>query len=312
MRYSNIVIEGCRLSHPHVFDTFQHAIICAYGNYTIVKCFYLNPPDRHKHYILRQAKLLNKFLKEKDNEALLHFKREQQKGFTQHLEPPLPKFEVVEDRLFIEKYALNSAEWKHPGLPTGYEQVVKDIAESGTFNPFYQRVEINGYIIIPGFTESEKSWINIKKFNIEFNGKKICDIGCMHGYYSFKAEECGSFSTGIDIDTGAIKAAKIIAKYRNSISEFKTYNSENRFTSKYDIILALNVLHRVSDFRKVCQNIFISSSEAILEVGESQISNIITIGKENQFTLKKAIKSHRNSEVIGQRILLHMQKIKSG
>ena len=308
LRYTNIVVEGCRISHPHVFGAFKSALANAYGEYVIVKPFYLNPDRdvREKQYLLRQAVLAKNAAKYGDTDALYKLKHEYSKGFCDYLEPILNEFEEVKSASQIIDYALASKDARHKNLPLQHQNLIKQIAESGTFNPFYQRVEVGNEIVIRGFTDSVKSWENILNFHVQFEGKKVCDIGCMHGYYSFKAEELGATVTGFDIDHGAITAAKHIAQSRNSSCAFDVFNVENPFAVQFDIIFALNVLHRVKKFELVCRNIFHSANEFILEIGEIQLQQLLSLAKEFGLRMKKVIKSHRCSDVVGQRVLLHI------
>lgn len=306
LRYCNIVLEGCRVSHSHIFETFRNAVYNAYGEYTLFKCFYLCPDQeqREKQYLLRQAKLAKQAARDHDTQALEMLKQEHQKGFCAFLEPPLPEFEVVKETSAIVDYATTNAQAKHPALPPEHEELLRVIAQSKAFNPFYQRVEIGGEVVIGGFTESEKTLTNIRKFNLDFTGRSVLDIGCMLGYYCFKLEELGAQAFGIDIDAGAIEAAKAIARARGSSAVFSVTNSELRFDRDYDVILALNVLHRVSDCEAVCRNIFNAARTTILEIGEAQIKDILTLGKPLGFRMKQIVKSHRSSDVIGQRMLV--------
>jgi cytidylate kinase len=310
LRYVNIVIEGCRISHVHIFQSFVNTLFSVYGDYTLLKCFYLNPPldVRQKQYLLRQAQLAKKVAKYCDANALKSLEHQNKKGFCEFLEPPLPGFDVVECPNSITMYASSSMNQKHPDLPIQYESLLKSIAESGTHNPFYQRVEIGNVTLIRGFTSSEKSWFNINKLHLDLKNKSVCDIGCMHGYFTFKIEEAGANPIGIDKDSKAISVANMIAKERHSYARFAVHNCDTELYGKFDIIFALNVLHRVSNFEDVCKNIFNSSNEVVLEVGEIQIKKILLISNSYGYRIKKSIKSHRNSDVVGQQVIIYFVK----
>lgn len=309
-RYKNLVLEGCRISHAHIFNSFRDILFNIYGEYTILNCFYINPSieTRNKQYILRKAQLAKKAIRENDKQSLKLLNQENRKGFCSHLEPALPEFEIVDNASIILNSAHLTQNYKHQNLPQKYENLIKSIAETGSYNPFYQRVEVNGETVIHGYTQSESTWKNILKLGIEFEGKNVCDIGCMHGYFTFKLEECGATAHGIDIDKKAIRAAELIADSRKSSAYFYAYDVMQSLETFYDTILALNVLHRVSNFEIVCKNIFSSTNEAILELGEIQLKELFNISKLFRFKFKNAIKSHRNSDVVGQRVIVHMIK----
>lgn len=310
LRYRNIVLEGCWLSLPHIFLSFQEALLNCYGDHVLLKCFYLNPPRevREKQYILRQAQLAKQVAKSRDDNTLALLKKEHEKGFCGRLEQPLPGFELVEDPAQIVTSVAELIDRKHPGLRPEHEELYKAIAESGAYNPFYQRVEVGGEVVIGGFTDSMKSWENILKLQLDFAGKKVCDIGCMLGYFTFKFEEAGAQAYGIDVDDGAILGAQAVARARRSTAQFAVHNAEAGFESAFDIIFALNVLHRVADFTAVCNNIFAAAKEVVLEVGERQLKDLITLSKPFGFRTNRSLKSHRCSEVVGQRIIVHLVK----
>ncbi|MGE4291673.1 MAG: methyltransferase [Desulfovibrio sp.] len=310
LRYQNIVLEGCRISHPHIFEAFRSALRNAYGEYAILQGFYLNPDRerRMQQYVLRQAKLAKKAAKEGDAQALRMLKQEADKGFVEFLEPPLPEFAVVDSAEAVYEYAQAVADAAHPDLPAAHADLLKAVAESGTYNPFYQRIEVGGEVVVQGFTDSERSWDNILKLDVGFSGKRVLDIGCMHGYYSFKAEEAGASVTGVDIDEGAIRAAELVAVARNSGNSFRVFNVENPLDETFDVVLALNVLHRVGDFPLVCRNIFQAARSFVLEVGEVQLRELLLLGKEFGLRMKRVVKSHRNSPVVGQRVIVHLDK----
>jgi len=309
-RFENLVLEGCRISHPHIFAAFHHALFTAYGEYVMLKCFYLHPDSatREKQYLLRKLQFAKKAIRDKDKGALGALQHQQEKGFTEQLDPPLPGFEVVTDMDAILDYAAATQGRKHPRLPAEFEGLIKAIAESGTHNPFYQRVEVGGKVVFHGFTESEKTWDNILKLGIDFRGKHVCDIGCMHGYFSFKMEEAGAIPHGIDVDPRAIAVAQRIAMERHSAGSFAAVRSEAPFDRRFDYIFALNVLHRVTDFETSCRNIFAATDNAVLEVGEVQLKDIFLLSKDYGFKMRKTLKSHRNTDVVGQRAILHLAK----
>lgn len=309
-RYADVVLEGARMSHAHVYEAFKSAVNNAYGEYVIAKPFYLNPPTevRRKQYLLRRVQLTKKVAKDKDAAALAQLKNQYELGFCEYLEPILDGYELVESADAILAWAGSVTDATHPALPARHADLIKAVAESGAYNPFYQKVEVDGETVIRGFTDSELSWRNISDMGVSFKGKKCCDIGCMLGYYSFKAEEAGGSPLGVDLDEGAIKAARLIAAARNSRARFEVYDVEQGFQEGFDLIFALNVLHRVSHFDLVCRNIFAAAEEFVLEVGEIQVRDVLTLSKEFGLKMRKAHKSHRRSSVVGQRVLLHLGK----
>ncbi|GFK96067.1 Ubiquinone biosynthesis O-methyltransferase [Fundidesulfovibrio magnetotacticus] len=309
-RYANLLLEGSRVSHPHIFDAFRHALFSAYGEYAILSCFYLNPDEetRQRQYLLRQAQLAKQAAKYRDPQALSLLKHEYEKGFCTFLEQPLPGFVVVDSAEDVLARARELQNARHPDLPDKYGDLIRFIAESGAYNPFYQRVEVEGTVVIHGFTDSQKSWANIRAMGVDLAGKTALDIGCMHGYYTFKLEEAGAAPLGVDIDAHSIDVAREVARARGSKARFAAANSEDPFTETFDVVFALNVLHRVSDFRAVCENIFTSCSQAVVEVGEVQLPELFALSAGHGFKRARSLKSHRSSDVVGQRVLVHLVK----
>jgi len=123
---------------------------------------------------------------------------------------------------------------------------------------WYQPIDFrNGYFSKDG-DSSEKKWNTILKDNIpSLAGKRIIDIGCSNGFFSFKAMECGaSHVLGLDKDQGAIEKA-IFA--RETLTENSDINySENvdfnvcdiatedlRKYGKFNIVFMLNSLYKL-------------------------------------------------------------------
>ena len=205
-RYRNIVFEGCRISHPHIHQAFLDALDDIYSPFTIVRAFYLNP-DRD---VRLQRFTLRRVIQTKE---AVKAGRELPANtpFCEMLEPVLDGYEVIEDSDDIVRWAEENKDTVHPGVPESDREVFKAIAEADSFNPFYQTIEYRGRLLVPGFTQSGLAWRNILKLGVEFKGKTLCDYGCMHGYYTFKAEEMGAAGVGLDMDQGAVDLANYLA-----------------------------------------------------------------------------------------------------
>ncbi|BDQ34947.1 methyltransferase domain-containing protein [Pseudodesulfovibrio portus] len=305
-RYGNIVLEGCRVSHPHIFQAFMQVVNDLYSPFTIVQCFYLNPPRqvRMDRFLLRKIRNAKKNIK--GGQGALEAVRKNR--FCETLEPILPGFAEVADGEPILQWAEENRNAVHPGVPEADRDVFKAIAEAESFNPFYQTIEYRGRILVPGFTQSPLAWENILKLGVDFAGKTLCDYGCMHGYYTFKAEERGATGVGLDVDQGAVDLANYLASVKGAGCHFMIYDITTPLRQKYDIIMALNVLHRTGRFELTTQIMFEHCNECILEVGESQLPFIIAEGTRQGFKLRRNIPSHRHQSCIGPRRVLHMAR----
>jgi cytidylate kinase len=306
-RFRNLVFEGCRVSHPHIHQAFLDALDDIYSPFTIVQPFYLNPPRevRMQRFALRRVRQTKEAVKAgKPLPA--------NTPFCEMLEPVLDGYEVVEDSDDIVRWAEANRDAVHPGVPEADRKVFKAIAEADSFNPFYQTIEYRGRVLVPGFTQSGLAWQNILKLGVEFTGKTLCDYGCMHGYYTFKAEEMGAAGVGLDMDKGAVDLANYLAGAKGSGCHFMVYDITTPLKQKYDIILALNVLHRTGKFELTTEIMFAHCNECILEVGESQLPVIIAEATRQGFKLARNIPSHRTQSCIGPRRILHMVRKEPG
>jgi len=305
-RYRNIVFEGCRVSHPHIFQAFMQVVNNLYSPFTIVQGFYLNPPRqvRLDRFLLRKIRNAKKNIK--GGRGALEAVRTH--PFCDILEPILPGFTEVADGEAVLQWAEANRNAAHPGVPEADRGVFKAIAEADSFNPFYQTIEYRGRVLVPGFTQSPLAWENILKLGADFAGKTLCDYGCMHGYYTFKAEELGATGVGLDVDQGAVDLANHLASVKRSGCHFMVYDITTPLGQKYDIIMALNVLHRTGKFELTAQIMFEHCNECILEVGESQLPFIIAEGTRQGFKLRRNIPSHRRQSCIGPRRVLHMAR----
>jgi cytidylate kinase len=302
-RYRDIVFEGCRISHPHIHQAFLDALDDIYSPFTIVGAFYLNPPRdvRLQRFTLRRVRQTKEAVKSGGPLPA-------NTPFCEMLEPVLNGYREVEDTEDILGWAEANRDAVHPGVPEADREVFKAIAEAESFNPFYQTIEYRGRVLVPGFTQSGLAWQNILKLGVEFRGKTLCDYGCMHGYYTFKAEEMGAAGVGLDMDEGAVNLANYLAGAKGSGCHFMVYDITTPLKQKYDIILALNVLHRTGKFELTTQVMFAHCNECILEVGESQLPVIIAEATRQGFKLVRNIPSHRTQSCIGPRRILHMAR----
>lgn len=101
-------------------------------------------------------------------------------------------------------------------------------------------------------------WDRINKM-VDFNNKKVLDLGCSDGYFSFKSIDAGALLVnGIDLDALRIEKAdfvKSLFEYKNlNFSVRDVYNIDLE-KEKYDIILCLGLLHRIPDMNKLLEKI---------------------------------------------------------
>lgn len=164
---------------------------------------------------------------------------------------------------------------------------------------YYQDIELPSGLQIPGYSESHKTWERLHCL-IDFRDKDVLDLGCFHGFFSFKAEEAGARSiAGIEINENAIEVARRIAWLKNSKALFCQGDLANFKTNQvYGIVLVLNILHHVRDIHGALQNIFRAGKLIVFEIPVTQ-EDIIT-QYANQFGFKPTGKmnSHREEREI--------------
>lgn len=178
----------------------------------------------------------------------------------------------IEDNIFIEKAI--------PTLP---------------YDKYYQNIDLKDREFT-GYTHSDKSWENISK-PFSFTGKSVLDLGCFHGYFSFKAKEDGAREVlGVDRSEQVLKTTRTIRNLKRTNCAFLNYDLEYNFPEKsFDVIMCLNLLHHVKNKDTILDNMFKWGKELIFEVDVNDIP-IIT-----RYTDKKIfydIESHRKNRRI--------------
>jgi len=311
-RYQNIVFEGERIRFPYILHTFLNNAMNYYGEYAVIKGFSLSP-DRETHYKynkLREIQRMKKYIK--DN---AHRSPEERKGdnlareFDLNTMPDPEGFEVVESPEAIMEWARANAETHHPSLPREYAEVIKKVADSETYTPFYQTIEVDGKRIISGMTRSDRSWKNVSMLGVDFSGKRVVDLGSMHGYFSFKVEECGAAEIiGLELNPSSVSVAEYLAGVRDSVAEFRICDVNKDPLPECDIMMAMNMLHWVKDLEGFVTAMGEVSKELVMEIGETQIKRIVNVLKPLGFSMRKTVKSHRPDKFIGQRYLFHFVK----
>lgn len=159
---------------------------------------------------------------------------------------------------------------------------------------YYQDIELPSGLQIPGYSESHKTWERLQCL-IDFEDKDVLDLGCFHGFFSFKAEEAGAQNiVGVDIDENAVEVSRRVAWLKNSKVLFCQGDLVSVKTDHiHDIVLALNMLHHVKDIDQALQNIFEAGKLIVFEIPVSQEDIITQNAKQFAFDLMGKVNSHR-------------------
>ena len=164
---------------------------------------------------------------------------------------------------------------------------------------YYQDIELPSGLKIAGYSGSNETWERLNSL-VDFTNKDILDIGCFHGFFSFKCENAGAAKvTGIDINKDALHVSRWIAWLCNSKVRFyqgsiDAFNPE----CKYDIILVLNMLHHAKDPNKALLGVFNACNIVILELQEVQQDLATHIAGQTGFSLINKMNSQRQGREI--------------
>ena len=144
---------------------------------------------------------------------------------------------------------------------------VRELASQQEWNHFYdlRGVYTRRPIDSPGYNVNK--WVRLSNI-FDWSNKKVLDIGCSDGYYSIMAAQAGTKSSkGIEIDPIRIKRAnyaKEILQVDNV--DFEVANLYDLKTDqKFDVSMALGMLHRVPDADALLKKMSEVSDTVIVE-----------------------------------------------
>jgi len=178
------------------------------------------------------------------------------------------------------------------------QHVFKDYIDSLSYDKFYQDIEC---INFKGYSKSWQTWDNIKDL-IDWKDKSVIDLGCFHGYFSFKAEQAGAIGIiGLEKNDIILETANKIKHMFRSKAIFQKWEG-GESTPQADVALVLNMLHHTKDKEKTLQNI--NAKFAIFEIEKSQIELI-----KKYYTIIKEVVSHRVDASQNRTILLGQKNV---
>ena len=113
------------------------------------------------------------------------------------------------------------------------------------------RIDVGGGVITPGREDSSLE-LNRLQIDPDLLGKRLLDIGCSDGYYSFACEQRGAQVTSIDDFTSTpnnegVNGFSIAAELLDSKARFidmSVYDIDS-IEGEFDVILLINVLYHL-------------------------------------------------------------------
>ena len=193
---------------------------------------------------------------------------------------------------------LKNIEWVNDNSININREDFKKYLDNLTYDKYYQDIECIDFI---GYTNSSKTWDNIKDL-VSWKDQKVADLGCFHGYFSFKAAKMGAIVTGFDISSSVLKTTDMINTLEGDIINTHIWQGGDEIPEEFKITLALNVIHHFKDLELGLKNI--KSKTVIFETNQELVDII-----SKNFKIIKKIQSHRNDINRNPRIILLCEKI---
>jgi 2-polyprenyl-3-methyl-5-hydroxy-6-metoxy-1,4-benzoquinol methylase len=160
---------------------------------------------------------------------------------------------------------------------------------TGEYDAAYQDIEA---LEASGYSESARTWENIGDL-IEWRGRRVVDLGCFHGYFSFKIEDRGGIVTGLDRSAAALETARMVNALRGGRVEFRQWTGGDPIP-ECEIVLCLNVLHHFGD--AAMQERVVAGMRcdaALFEINAGQLPML-----ERRFRELARHRSHRQNRII--------------
>ena len=150
----------------------------------------------------------------------------------------------------------------------------------------YQDIEV---LELVGYSESFRTWERVVGL-ADWKGQRVVDIGCHHGYFSFKAADAGATVVGLDRSIPALNVARRIDALRGGTTRFLEWSDDEELPEG-DIVLLLNVLHHLGDADHVLSQL--RGSDVILEINASDKPLV-----ERYLVVEREVRSHRDNRLI--------------
>lgn len=171
--------------------------------------------------------------------------------------------------------------------------------DAQTYDKLYQDIEVLGFV---GYTDAHLSWDRISKFDINWKGATVCDLGCFHAYFGIKSLREGAAKViGLENSVTVIETAKLICQLSDAEIELMQWSGGDEMP-ECDIALCLNMLHHCPDQEAVISKMH--CDYAVFEINPDQVDMV-----KKYFKPISDVASHRiNSKDSLPRRVMHMKR----
>ena len=157
------------------------------------------------------------------------------------------------------------------------EQLAERVA---AYPSWFYNFNLNGIETSPDTVESNRRHELRKEFFLDpliqasaFAGKRVLDIGCCSGFWSFHALEAGAeYVLGVDAWPQAIEQAQLVADVKNisadrcefRLEDIFTLLSQQELSDSFDIVLCLGFLYHIKRPIELLEHIYRVSRDLLI------------------------------------------------
>ena len=183
-------------------------------------------------------------------------------------------------------------------LQTKNQPFFKDYLDMLNYDRNYGDVE---FINFTGYSNSLSTWERISNL-VDWQDKVVLDLGCFHGYFSFKARKKGARKVfGLEKSPTIVDTSKIIGHITEAEGiEFQQWEGGDP-TPPGDIALILNMLHHVKNMQETLKNV--NAPLAIIEIDKKHMPPVLF-----HYKVLKEVESHRKGTHQDRIIILGEKK----
>lgn len=152
--------------------------------------------------------------------------------------------------------------------------------------PFDLKIEKKNY------NWNKQTWDIIKDL-INFESKKVLDLGCFHGYFCREILKKGGFPIGVERHLNALYTCSVLNKILKTPFKLLKIDLDNSFPKgEFDVALVLNVFHHIKNQNKLIEELK-KIPEIIFEINHEDKGIIAS-----NFKIVKEIKSPRGRLIL--------------